>query len=80
MGWLVFEYFIWRDIDTPVRGGFGMTLTHLGLSVWWLNYSRSDIFIIPLASDVVYDFFVGFDWKLLSTKINDIVPLKFGVD
>lgn len=51
-----------------------------GFNVCWLDYSRTDIFVIPLTSDVVYDFFVGFDWKILSAKVNDILPLKFGMD
>lgn len=76
----MFESLIGRDIDTSFRGEFGMTLTCLGFSVRWLDYSRSDIFIVPFAPDVVDDFFVGFDWKVLSTKINDVVPLKFGMD
>lgn len=80
MGWFNSESFIWRYVDISFRGEFGMTLTCLGFTVWWLDYSRSDIFIIPFTSDVAYDFFVSFDWKVLSTEINDIVPLKSGMD
>lgn len=57
-----------------------MSLACLGFIAWWLDYSRSDVFIIPFASDVAYDIFVSFDRKILSTKINDMAPLKFGMD
>ena len=79
MGWLNLESCIWRHVDVSFRAEFKMALTCLRFNAWWLDYYGSDIFIFPFASDVVYDFFVGFDWKVLSAEINDIVPLKFGM-
>ena len=80
MGRFVLESFIWRYVDISFRGGFRMAFAGLGFRVWWLQYSRSDVFVIPFASDVVYNFFIGFDWKILPAKVNDIVPLNFGMD
>lgn len=80
MGWFVLESFIWRYVDISFRGGFRMTFTCLGFHIRWLDYSRSDVFVIPFASDVMYDFFVGLDWKILPAKVNDVVPLEFGTD
>lgn len=76
----MFEFLIGRDIDIFFRGEFGMILICFGFSVRWLDYFRSDIFIVLFVFDVVDNFFVGFDWKVLFIKINDVVLLKFGMD